>query len=110
GNKERGAALGGAEGVGAALVVPLARRLPWRQRHADRRRGEPCRRRHRRTQRHALRLRPVPGLRRGDDAGVARDLPGLRRGPLLLTTLPPRPARVVKEVETAIHLLFAMPA
>ena len=61
----------------AAVVVPVARRLPRRQRHADRRCGESRRRRHRRAQRHPLRLHSISGLRRADDARLHRHLPGL---------------------------------
>ena len=70
----------------AAVVVPVARRLPRRQRHADRRRRESRGRRHRRAQRHPLRLHSVSGLRRADDAGLHRHLPSLRVAAVFLRT------------------------
>ena len=62
----------------AAVVVPVARRLPRRQRHADRRLGQPDGRGHRRAQRRAVPLRHLHALRLPDDAGVDRDQPRLR--------------------------------
>ena len=56
----------------AALVVPFARRVPRRQRHADRRVGQSLRGRHRRAERRAVPLRHLHALRLPDDAGVDR--------------------------------------
>jgi Na+/H+ antiporter NhaD/arsenite permease-like protein len=107
-DQEHGAGLWRAEGDRALMVVPRAWCLPRRQRHPHRRRVEPCCRRHCRAQRHPLRFCSIPGLRCADDPGVDRVLPSLRLGPILLidlTFLPP-----LHGSETAIHLLFAIPA
>ena len=61
----------------AAVVVPVARRVLGRQRHADRRLRQPDSGRHRRSQRCAVQLRHLHALCLPDDGGVGSDLPCL---------------------------------
>ena len=63
-----GADLRRSGGADAVVVGTVAGRLPRRQRHADRRLGQPDRRRHRRAQRHSLPLPDVHQDRLSADA------------------------------------------
>ena len=75
--KNMAPAFGGPRAHPAAVVVPVARRLPRRQRHADRRLGQPDCRRHRRAQRRAVPLPDLHALCRADDDRVGGHLPRL---------------------------------
>src|SRR5712671_1269024 len=67
------------------MVVPVARGLPRRQRHADRRLGEPDGRGLGRAQRRPLPLHDLYALRHADDGGFGRHLPRLRLVAIFLT-------------------------
>ena len=88
--KSMAPALGGAEHDRAAVVVPVARRLPRRQRHAGRRLRQPDGRRHLRAQRRAVPLPHLYALCRADDAGLHRHLQRLCLVAVFLTAVPRR--------------------
>ena len=73
--KSMAPAFGGRRAHPAAVVVPVARRLSRRQRHAGRRLRQPDGGRHFRAQRRAVPLPHLYALRRADDDGLDRDLP-----------------------------------
>ncbi len=85
--KSMAPAYGGAGQDRAAVVVPVAWRLPRRQWHADRGLGQPDGRRHRGAQRRAVPLHHLHALCVSDDAGVDRDLPRLCLVAVFLTGL-----------------------
>ena len=73
-DQEHGAVLRRRRPHPAAVVVPVARRLPRRQRHADRRLGQSDGGRHRRAQQGAVQIRHLHAVRLPDDGGVGGDL------------------------------------
>ena len=85
GHQGHGAGLWRAGAYRAVVVVPVAWRLPRRQRHADRRHREPHRRRHRRAQRHRLRLCAIHALCAADDDRFDPHLSALRLAAVFLT-------------------------
>ena len=94
--QEHGAGVRRAAGDRAPVVVPVARRLSWRQRHAHRRVGQPDGGRHRGTERRRVQLREIFALRPADDDGQHRHRPHLCLAALLLS-----PARMVGRESTA---------
>ena len=75
--KNMAPAFGGAGQHPAAVVVPVARRLPRRQRHPDRRVRQSDGRRHWRPQRRAVPVHHLHALCLSDDDRVSGDLPCL---------------------------------
>ena len=73
-DQEHGAGVRRRRSHPAAVVVPVARRLPRRQRHADRRLGQSDGGRHRRAQQSAVQVHHLHALRLPDDGGVGGDL------------------------------------
>ena len=99
-DQEHGAGLWRRRQDRAAVVVPVARRLPRRQRHADRRLGQPDGRRHRRAQRGAVPLHHLHALCLPDDGGVGGDLPRLCLVAVFLSRLRPLQPFACPDVES----------
>ncbi len=87
-DQERGAVFRRTRADPAAVVVPVARRLSRRQRHAGRRLRQSDGGRHFRAQRRAVPLPHLHALRRADDRRLDRDRQRLRLVAVFLSSYP----------------------